>query len=412
MKFSLITFFLFIFLASFFYEDPFSVLSKRIFYSIFLYLTLYQLYLFRVWKMENEKFIQKYNALKLYNIFFVSILGIILISDFVSPRLNFVTLFNNPNGFMLAVPFFAFEVGIFTRDISKLFNLFLKISLAFFIVCFIPFRLNVKIYEANICAYVMLPLSIFFFAKKKYLPYCVVMIVSLVIFSFYSDIRTIFLRIILFLCLAISLTMVKKSGTAKILIILVVAFVISQAIANFQFYLDLFAQLAHIKKFDSDDTRTFLYEELFQDTNLKQFIIGKGFLGTYFSPYFLMVQQSGDPSGDVINRFSSEVGFLQLLLKGGFSLYVLYTLPLLYAAIKGIMKAYNNKLIFLLSIFLLNEVFLMFFENSVMFTFNFFILFFIAGYIVSKVNPLSKTSGNKIKKLPFLKEKPLELNPY
>lgn len=313
MKFSFITLFLFVFLATFFYEDPFSILSKRIFYSIFLYLSIGELYLFKAWQTENKLSLKKaFSFAKYYYILFIFI-GINLISDFISPTFNVVTLINNPNALMIVVPIFAFEVGLFTTDIAKLVRLFLYVSFAFILINFLPLRPDVKFYEANTCAYVILPMSIFYFTKKKYLPYCIGLLAALVVFSFVSDIRTIFLRVILFFGLLISLSVVKKSTTAKALILLVVGFVIYQALANFQFYLDLFATVMHIKQFDADDTRSFLYTELFQDLNLKQLLIGKGFLGTYFSPYFLMVQQSGDKTGDAFNRFTSEVGKIKLL---------------------------------------------------------------------------------------------------
>lgn len=228
----------------------------------------------------------------------------------------------------------------------------------------------------------------------------------MVIFSFFSDIRTIFLRVILFLCLVISLSVVKKFTTAKALIIMVVAFVIFQALANMQFYLDLFADELHIKQFNADDTRTFLYTELFDDLNTKQLFFGKGFLGTYFSEYFLLLQKTGETNGDSYIRFTVEVGFLQLILKGGFVFFLLYTLPMIYAAILGIFKGYNNRLIFMLSVFILNEFFLMFFENIPSYTINFFILFFLSGYIIKFVKNMEvKPKQNYTKSVFFDKDK-------
>lgn len=400
MKFSLLLLFVFAFFASFFYEDPFSILSKRVMYSFLLYLSIGQLYLFKTWQNENKFILQKSFSFKFYYYILFFFIGINLISDSINPAFNFITLLNNPNGLMMLVPIFAFEVGLFTQNITKLNKLFLWISIAFFIICILPLKPRLKYYEGNTCAYAILPLCIFYFTKKKYLIYCIGLIMGLIVFSFFSDIRTIFLRVILFFALLISLSVVKKSTTAKAFILFAVAIVIYQALANFQFYLDLFASVMHLKQFDADDTRSFLYTELFQDLNSKQLFIGKGFLGTYFSPYFLMIQQSGDTSGDTFTRFTSEVGFLQLLLKGGFTLFILYTFPLLYAAIKGIFMGYNNKLVFMLSIFIINEIFLIFFENSCNYNFNFFILFFISGFIVNQVNNQSALSKNN-----FIKHK-------
>jgi hypothetical protein len=68
------------------------------------------------------------------------------------------------------------------------------------------------------------------------------------------------------------------------------------------------------------DTRSFLFIEFFQDFKNSDWIFGRGFLGTYFSQYFLDWDGVG---GDSFQRFSVEIGFLDFLLKGG----LLLTIP-------------------------------------------------------------------------------------
>lgn len=90
----------------------------------------------------------------------------------------------------------------------------------------------------------------------------------------------------------------------------------------------------------SDDTRTFLFEELFDDMSRKELIIGRGVLGTYYSPYFQLTKDEGR-EGDSPIRSESEVGYLFMILKGGFILMALYLLILIPAAFLGIYRSNN-----------------------------------------------------------------------
>lgn len=90
----------------------------------------------------------------------------------------------------------------------------------------------------------------------------------------------------------------------------------------------------------SNDTRTFLYEELFDDMSNFELLVGRGALGTYYSPYFAYTEEHGLP-GDASTRASIEVGYLQMILKGGYILLALYLLVLLPAAYLGIFHSNN-----------------------------------------------------------------------
>lgn len=90
----------------------------------------------------------------------------------------------------------------------------------------------------------------------------------------------------------------------------------------------------------STDTRTFLFEELFDDMSTGEQIVGRGVLGTYYSPYFQYTTDH-DLGGDVPDRSVSEVGYLFMILKGGFVLLFLYLLILIPAAYLGIFRSQN-----------------------------------------------------------------------
>lgn len=90
----------------------------------------------------------------------------------------------------------------------------------------------------------------------------------------------------------------------------------------------------------STDTRTFLFEELFADMSNTELITGRGVLGTYYSPYFQYTTDHG-LGGDNPDRSVSEVGYLFMILKGGYILLTLYLLILIPAAYLGIFKSHN-----------------------------------------------------------------------
>jgi hypothetical protein len=89
------------------------------------------------------------------------------------------------------------------------------------------------------------------------------------------------------------------------------------------------------------DTRTFLFVEMLSDMSIKETIIGRGALGTYISPYFYMLKEQEIAGGDSYIRSVNEVGYLQMILKGGYIMMILYLLILLPAAFLGIFRSKN-----------------------------------------------------------------------
>ena len=88
------------------------------------------------------------------------------------------------------------------------------------------------------------------------------------------------------------------------------------------------------------DTRTFLVIEVFQDMSDEELIIGRGALGTYYSPYFYEWNKNYK-GGDSATRSGVEMGFLNMILKGGYIMLVLYLLILIPASYLGIFKSKN-----------------------------------------------------------------------
>lgn len=69
----------------------------------------------------------------------------------------------------------------------------------------------------------------------------------------------------------------------------------------------------------TQDTRSFLYSELFSDLSVREVIVGRGFAGKYYSPYFAWIakSQSSIVGSNNIWRSSSEVSWLNVILKFG-----------------------------------------------------------------------------------------------
>ena len=79
------------------------------------------------------------------------------------------------------------------------------------------------------------------------------------------------------------------------------------------------------------DTRSFLWKEMNDDFSTGDWLIGRGALGTYYSPYFEIVSRLG-AEGDSPYRQVSEVGYLHVALKAGLVGVVLYFFVVLRAA--------------------------------------------------------------------------------
>lgn len=81
-----------------------------------------------------------------------------------------------------------------------------------------------------------------------------------------------------------------------------------------------------------ENTREIVYNAFFKDLSMKDWVIGKGFLGGYYCP--------GAEKGQD-TRFLIESGYLQTILKGGIISLVLFLLIALPAAYLGIVKSKN-----------------------------------------------------------------------
>ena len=90
------------------------------------------------------------------------------------------------------------------------------------------------------------------------------------------------------------------------------------------------------------DSRTFLFEELYEDFSTTELLFGRGVMGTYFSNYFYELSLRDVEGGDAADRISTEVGYLQMILKGGVLMVILHVLIMIPAAYLAIVKGRNS----------------------------------------------------------------------
>ena len=148
---------------------------------------------------------------------------------------------------------------------------------------------------------------------------------------------------LLFMLLVLLFTAIEFLRNSKITIVKKYLAICSFSILALFLFLKFDTYVNELSKNDSltTDTRTFLFVELFSDLSSKELLIGRGSLGTYFSEYFYSLKQKDLEGGDHYMRSVNEVGYLQMILKGGFIMVILYLLILIPAAFLGIFRSKN-----------------------------------------------------------------------
>lgn len=137
------------------------------------------------------------------------------------------------------------------------------------------------------------------------------------------------------------------------------------------------------------DSRSFLFTELFSDLNRNEQIFGRGSLGTYYSEFFEGINRwyklLGNKGwrGDNVIRITTEVGYLQMILKGGFVLLVLYSSLAFYAVFLALFRS-NNKFIKRLGFYILIILILSIISLRPAFTPTFILFWISIGTVLNK----------------------------
>jgi len=178
------------------------------------------------------------------------------------------------------------------------------------------------------------------FQKPFYKKVVILSVIAFIILSIFNSQRVSVLYLFLIILFMFfeslrtkNITVFKKVFISLLSIIIFLILIIK--IPN------IYSDIEH-DKHASADTRTFLVVEMFHDMSEAEQIIGRGALGTYYSPYFEMLHRSGVKGGDSATRSVNEIGYLEMVLKGGYIMLILYLLILLPAAYLGIFKSNNT----------------------------------------------------------------------
>ncbi|MDX1316117.1 MAG: hypothetical protein R3262_01120, partial [Xanthomarina gelatinilytica] len=139
------------------------------------------------------------------------------------------------------------------------------------------------------------------------------------------------------------------------------------------------------------DTRIFLYNELIAELDNIEEIIGRGSLGTYYSHYmehtkwYIEEIRKQTWYGDSSIRITIEVGYLQMILKGGYILFLSTLFLMLSSSYLAIFKS-NNLFVRNLGLYILVLSILSIISFRPAFTPTFIILWTAVGTALNKRN--------------------------
>ncbi|HSB92702.1 MAG TPA: hypothetical protein VLC28_06270 [Flavitalea sp.] len=377
--------FIMVFLASLFYTlSTNGSTPLRIGYSILLYGSL---------SVMLKVFLSTYNRRILshdnkYTYYFILLLVFAMwnaIRDYSNPNFSLVTLINHPRALACLIPVLGLCIGYNIRNLKTIEKVINGLVIAFCLYAgYVTIR---EPFAPKIFTACILPFAVFNLTHGRYKILTPILFAIAAWHSVDVDYRTLLLRLIFFAAFFLSLNLFRKIGFMKFATVVLALVGVYIFLTGLTSFLEYFASETHLNEGLASDTRTFLYTEVFEDLSPVQRITGKGFLGTYFSQVFLGFQSiAGYAEADSYNRFSVEVGVLQLILKGGYIFLVLYLAPIIYTVWKGLSVSDKSfKLEFNICIYLLTELVIFFFENMPAFNIHFFMIFFFTGYVYKQL---------------------------
>ena len=217
-----------------------------------------------------------------------------------------------------------------------------------------------------------------------YITFCIYILVTI---EAEQRIEYIFLSFSVFF---LFLTKIKQIKIKKSLLrIIIVSFVILITLVFTYGYENISLFVSSIIEFK--DSRTFLFTELLTDLNTLEKIFGRGSLGTYFSPLFEKQNNYFQRIGyywyflDSSTRITVEVGYLQMILKGGF-LMLFLTLSLKLQAVYLALFKSNNDFVKRLGLFILILTIISLISFRPAFTPTFILLWISIGTVLSRKN--------------------------
>ena len=293
---------------------------------------------------------------------------------------------NTYNTLALLLPFvIVFSIKIVNIKIIKpYFFILLRIGIILFILFFIFGQGVLNDTQIKILNLFFLPvvflITIIYFERKKFIILLAVVLLFYV--AYVNSSRTMIIRELLLIIGLIQLYFYRKFHFRWILkgtfILLFVPLIFIQNSMN--------TGESVIKKTIgsvsdnelSNDTRTFLYLEVYQDlAENNQLLFGKGSDGTYYSEYF------NEAKGSSSFRHTAEVGVLAILLKSGLIGVLLYLLLLFSAIYYALFRSHNYYVVGIgLMLFIYTQI--LFIENLISYSSHNIYVWFFIGICLSK----------------------------
>lgn len=286
----------------------------------------------------------------------------IVYASVLDDEVVYLSLYGNP----LFQPMFMVPLGLLIGVGHYNFGQMLK-SMMYYTLLILPIFVIRGYIHIGVGVGIIFVLSFLAYLPQKWRVIFILFFLIYILTCYNHDARAALLRAVMGMAIYFfSLTGLPERRNIKAGIMLV-------AIAVPMYYLVLFATTGYsvfaqmetdnnvgtISVENTGDTRTLLYEELFEDlTNNDAWLLGKGLNSTYYSAYFDQKHIVADSA----YRNATEVGFLNYLLKGGIIQAVLY-LALLLIAIFNCYFRSNSRAMVLVGSILLAHYVLIFIEE-------------------------------------------------
>ena len=371
------------------------IVHSHIYLSVFFLIFGFKL-------MDIKKFNSNYLVFLLFILLFYSLFQLFRISpvntDLYVSNPIYARFGNIWYGPMFIVPFFIFW-GINKNSIywfEKISLKVIQIGVILFLLSLL-FNFNVP-YVFFLSSFTLL--AGFSFSNNKRRIWIILGICISIIVFFSEEYRSGVLRILL--ALFCVLIVYQKIRILKIFFILFLflfpLFVFYDVLNNSP---NIFQLIAEIENKNNQnlfvDTRTFLFTETYNELKKNNdLILGLGSMGSYLSDYFLsIISYNNYASADFYIRSKVEVGFLQMLLKGGLFYIILISLIYFYLA-KNLIKV-KNTYIQNLSYICIGNFFFMSIENIPAFNYLNALIWIILGICLT--NLLKEKNNLEIKKI-------------
>lgn len=309
-------------------------------------------------------------------VFYLIIISLILIFSIRLNEKDLITLFFHPYSFL------AFFIGIVAFLVNKKALQFIKLVSNYSLIV-VPLVTVVDLFLFNFPVILVNCYSLILFncivskTRKIRLISGVLLLGCIPIFAIYDYRSGILIISLLFLgFLMVRLFKFVLNTVIRYLFLITSLGLVYFLFFNFTEIFEFLSSQLAIKNVNNIDSRTFLFVDFFTDFKIEDFYTGRGFLGTYFSPYF---QEWQGDFGDSFNRFTIEIGFLQMLLKGGFVLVITTVVIFIRAIYLGFIRSNPGSVNFMLSVWLLIEFTMLSIENVPCFNIHFLLIWVVIG---------------------------------